>query len=396
MRKFKDGLLSSITNIFSFFGVSILTAIIVFVFSKGFTTLSFDFIFGDYQEQLYTVSVESNNEQFSNPEIEGSYFSSKWGVSFIDGKNTLGEDVVYIAYIDKLSPLRRSVDVTSKEIVEIKEGQIISQALMSNDEGSIILALGDKGVESIAKNFDRATSIAEMKTIIGGGGIRGSLITTLYLVILTLLLALPLGIISAIYLCEFAPNNKFTSTIRTMIDMTSGIPSIVFGLLGMLIFIPFMDSVIGSSGGSIASGALTMTIILLPTIIKTTEESIKVIPNDLRFASLALGSSRTQMIRKVVIPNAMPGILTSTLLAIGRIIGESAALIYAIGTSISDVVKINGMSTSLAVHMWSIMAGDNPNFEAASAIAIIILFLTLILTLLTKLISRKWNKYEVK
>ena len=396
MRKVVDFLLSSVTNIFSFFGISILIAIIIFIFSNGASNLSMDFIMGDYEQKLYTVSCNVNQEEFQDPMIDDTYFSKKWGISFQDGENKVGEEVVYIVYVDQLSPLRRSIDVTSKEVVEITTGQMISQALMVDDEENIIIALSSNGAEDMALQFDRSTYIQEMKTMEDGGGIRGSLITTLYLVGLTLIIALPIGIISAIYLCEFAQNNKVTEIIRTMIDMTTGIPSIVFGLLGMLIFIPFMDKVIGSNGGSIASGSLTLAVILLPTIIKTTEESIKIIPNSLRHASLALGSSKTQMIFKVILPNAIPGILAACLLAIGRIIGESAALIYAIGTSISDDIKINEMSTSLAVHMWSIMSGDVPNIEAACTIAIIILFLTLMLTLITKLISKKWNKFEVK
>ena len=396
MRKFKDCLLNIFTNLFSTFGILTLIAILIFIFTKGFSTLNFDFIFGDNKSKLEIVTVDVNNEMFKDPNIEGSYFSDKWGISLMDSKNTLGEDVVVINYIDNLSPLKRTNDVTSKEIIEIKEGQEVSQIILRDNEDNLIIAVSRDGAEKMVGEINKADHIQEMKTISKGGGIRGSLITTILLILLTLVIAMPIGIITAIYLNEFAPKNKITGVIRTMIDMTSGIPSVVFGLLGMLIFIPFMNKVIGSDGGSIASGALTLTTILLPTIIKTTEESLKVIPDSLRNASLALGSSYSQMIYKVVLPNAMPGILTSIILSIGRIIGESAALIYAIGTSISDTVAINEMSTSLAVHMWAIMSGENPNFEAACAIAIIILILTLILILITKLISKKFNKFEVK
>ena len=235
-----------------------------------------------------------------------------------------------------------------------------------------------------------------MQLTTSGGGIRGSLITTFILIGLTLIIALPIGIGGAIYLSEYAKNNKFTAIIRTMIDMSSGIPSVVFGLVGIVIFIPFMNATIGSNGTSIAAGALTMAIMLLPIIIRTTEESIRAIPQSYRHASLALGASKTQTIFKVVIPNAIGGILTSTLLSIGRIIGESAALIYVMGTAIKDDVFINKNSTSLAVHMWSIMAGDNPNYAQASAIAIIILFIVLLLNILVKVIVKKFNKFEVK
>jgi phosphate transport system permease protein len=236
----------------------------------------------------------------------------------------------------------------------------------------------------------------QFQSSVGGGGIRGSLLTTLLLIALTLVIALPIGIISAIYLHEYAPQNKFTDIIRSLIDMTNGIPSIIFGFVGAIVFIPMMNGIIGSQGGSIASGALTLTIILLPTIIKTTEESLKTIPLSYRQASLALGASQTQTVFKVVLPNAIGGLLTATLLSIGRIIGESAALIYAVGTVIKDTVAINERSTSLAVHIWSIMAGENPNFELASSIAILILVVVFILNITVKLISSRADKTKVR
>lgn len=219
---------------------------------------------------------------------------------------------------------------------------------------------------------------------------------TLYLIVLTLAIALPLGISAAIYLHEFAKQNQFTRIIRTMIDITTGIPSIIFGLVGAIVFIPMMNQTIQSNGGSIASGALTLTIVLLPIIIKTTEESLKVIPDSYRMASLALGASRSQTTFQVILPNAVRGILTATLLSIGRIIGESAALIYAVGTAIKDSVAMNEKSTSLAVHIWSLMSGENPNYELSCAISIIILLIVGIISLGVKVISRNINKMEVK
>ncbi|MDD4123725.1 MAG: ABC transporter permease subunit, partial [Bacilli bacterium] len=201
---------------------------------------------------------------------------------------------------------------------------------------------------------------------------------------------------AAIYLTQYAPKNKITSIMQSMIDMTSGIPSIIFGLVGAIVFIPFMNNLIGSDGGSIASGALTLAIMLLPIIIRTTEEAINVIPTTYRNASLALGASSTQTTFKVILPNALGGILTSVLLSIGRIIGESAALIYAVGTAIKDTAIINQKSTSLAVHIWSLMSGESPNFELSCAISIVILVIVLVLSIITKLVAKKLNKFEVE
>lgn len=137
-----------------------------------------------------------------------------------------------------------------------------------------------------------------------------------------------------------------------------------------------------------------MTMILLPTIVKTVEESIKVIPKSLSNASLALGSSRTGTVFKVVVPNALPGMLTSLLLSIGRIIGESAALVFAMGTTISEVASMNGSNASLAVRIWVILGGDHPAYDNACAISIVIIVIVLILTLLIKLVSHKLNKFK--
>jgi phosphate transport system permease protein len=143
------------------------------------------------------------------------------------------------------------------------------------------------------------------------------------------------------------------------------------------------------------SGSLTLAVILLPVIIRSTEESLKVVPNDFRYASLALGANRTQTTFKVVLKNALPGMLTATLLAIGRIIGESAALIFAIGTAVKDDITIFGRSTTLAVHIWSLMTDEPANIELASTIALIILMIVLVLNLTVKLVSRRFLKsYE--
>jgi phosphate transport system permease protein len=137
---------------------------------------------------------------------------------------------------------------------------------------------------------------------------------------------------------------------------------------------------------------LTLAVILLPTIIKSTEEALKVISNDLRRGSLALGASKTQTIFKVVIPSAIPGILTGVLLGVGRIIGESAALIYATGAAIKDEVILTERSTSLAVHIWTVMQGEKPNFELASAIAIIILGVVFVMNFVIKLLAKRLSK----
>ncbi len=393
-----DNALNAITGLFSSFGLLVLLALLYFIFSSGFKTLSFDLLISDYYEKVYNTALTEDIifRTYDDPNINGAFFSDKWGVAFKDVKNKENEQVVQIVYLDQYSPLINMKDPNTDQYIKISKGQFLEKVFLSNDSGDLIIGIGKEGAKSVRDTFQNGNVITDLVTTTSGGGIRGSLITTFYLIILTLIIALPLGIGAAIYLHEFAKENKFTNLLRAMIDMTTGIPSIIFGLVGAIVFIPFMNSVIASDGGSIASGALTLTIIILPIIIKTTEEALKVIPRSYRDASLALGSSETQTTFKVVLPNALAGILTATILSIGRIIGESAALIYAVGTTIKDKVRINERSTSLAVHIWSIMSGENPNFELASAISIVILIIVLLLSMLVKLIGKKLNKFEVR
>jgi phosphate transport system permease protein len=205
-----------------------------------------------------------------------------------------------------------------------------------------------------------------------------------------LIFALPIGIFTAIYLNEFAKKNKITNTIRTMIETLTGVPSIIFGLMGLAVFVPLTIRYTPADSANILSGSLTLAVILLPVIIRSTEESLKVVPDDFRQASLALGANNTQTTFKVVLPSALPGILTATLLAIGRVIGESAALIFAIGTAIKDDISIFGKSTTLAVHIWSLMTDEPANIELASTISIIILLIVLVLNISIKLLSKTY------
>jgi phosphate transport system permease protein len=184
--------------------------------------------------------------------------------------------------------------------------------------------------------------------------------------------------------------------LRSFIETLTGVPSIIYGLMGLAIFVPITIRLTSATTGNLISGSMTLAVILLPIIIRTTEESLKVVPDDYRFASLALGASKTQTVFKVILPNAFSGILTATLLAIGRIIGESAALVFAIGTSIKDDVYLTDRSTSLAVHIWSMMTDEPANIELSSTIALIILMMVLILNISIKLISKRFmRKYGV-
>ena len=363
------------------------------MFSNGIKGMSFKMIVSDYYQTPYFGVCEANDKVFTFEDKDDVYYSNRWGVGLKDSRDFQGNSVIEIVYIDNLSPLKNIHNSESK-ILSIKEGQIINRIQIVDESDNFSIYTSNIGAKKMKEALDDGIYLKEIYYSTMGGGIRGSLLTTLYLIGLTLLFALPVGIISAIYLSFYAKDDKFTRTLRTLIDMIAGIPSIIFGLVAIIVIIPFTSS--SSGGGSILSGAITLAIMLLPTIIRTTEEAINTIPKSYTSASLALGASYAQTVFKVIVPNAIPGILTATLLSIGKIIGESAAPILAIGTAIADNVSVNSQSASLAVHIWTVMQGDNPNYTQACAISIVIIFVVLILNVLVKLISKKLNKFEVK
>lgn len=393
-RAISDLFLNALTYLFSNFGVIILFLIIFFIFSRGFKLLSFDLLKSDFYSQSYTLKYsEENNENFEYDCKKGEFFSELWGVAFKDTTTIEGEKVVIISYVDQNSPLKNMVDVGTSQYISIKRGQIVNKGVLVDSEESLIIIVRKDTASMIASKFDKASSITNLSLSEGGGGIKGSIIATIILILITLIIALPIGICASIYLCVYAKKSKLTSILETMIDMTGGIPSIIFGLVGVIVFIPILNKIINSDGISIMAGALTLSIMLLPVIIKTTNEAIDAIPKNIKDASLALGASRTQTAFKIILPNAIPGILTATLLCIGRIIGESAALIFVIGSQVQDQIKINKGGTTLATHIWYLLGGESPNYELACAISIVILIIVLMLNVIVKIIGKKLNKF---
>ena len=212
-----------------------------------------------------------------------------------------------------------------------------------------------------------------------------ALLATLELIGITLVIALPVGICAAIYLNEYAKKgSKIVKVIRTFIDTLSGVPSIVFGLFGYLLFVRIF-------GRSVFAGAFTMVLVVLPTIIRSTEEALFAVPMPLREASYGLGASKVRTIFKIVLPSAFPGIATASILAIGRIIGESAALIFTMGTAFNFSGNPGSAGSSLAVLLYS-CANEGFHMDQAYALAVILLALTLVLNLIVYFIQRSVKK----
>lgn len=401
-RRLFDGLCNGVTYLSSGLSVFVLLAIFVFIFSKGFSSLGIDLLKGNYWSKNYLTSVETSKNHpgsFERPSSlsEEASFSSKWGIGFVDTKDQNGDAIVLVEYIDEASPFHDLKDesIKDKDVSLSTEVGFQVENLGYRTKGGATMITGNimsQNAAEVAQALDNsAQSITKVYYKTPGGGIRGSIISTLYLILISLLIALPLGIASAIYLHEYAKPNRLTALIRSAIEMLTGVPSIIFGLMGVAVLFP-ITQLFGATTTNILLGSFTMSIILLPTIIRSTEEALIVVPQSLRDASLSVGANQSQTIFKVVLPCAVPGILTGVLLSIGRVIGESAALIYTMGTYVNDTPTLMSQGTSLAVHIYNIMSSEQPNFELASAISIVILVFVLILNICVKLLSKKLNK----
>ncbi len=215
-----------------------------------------------------------------------------------------------------------------------------------------------------------------------------AIITTLETVALSLLISVPIGIMTAIFLNEYAKQgNVFVKIIRSAIDVLAGVPSIVFGLFGMIVFVPAFGG-----SGSLISGTLTISMMLLPVIVRSTEESLKTVPDSLREGSLALGAGKVRTIFKIVLPSALPGILSAVILSAGRVISESAPFIYTMGSVIRGIPKnLTDGGTTLAVALYR-LAGEGWHMGEAYATAVVLVVIVLALTLTSEIISEKLSK----
>lgn len=214
-----------------------------------------------------------------------------------------------------------------------------------------------------------------------------SIINTLIMTLISLAIAMPLGIGTAIYLVEYAKKgNKFVGIVRTAAETLSGIPSIVYGLFGMLFFVTALKW-----GFSILAGAFTLAIMILPLIMRTTEEALKTVPDSFREGSYGLGAGKLRTIVKIVLPSAVPGILAGVILAVGRIVGETAALIYTAGTVADIPASVMSSGRTLAVHMYA-LTNEGLHTNQAFATAVVLLVIVFIMNTVSALIAKKIAK----
>ena len=211
-----------------------------------------------------------------------------------------------------------------------------------------------------------------------------ALVNTVYMAVISLAIAVPIGIGSAIYLVEYAGRgNKFVEVIRITAETLSGIPSIVYGLFGSLFFVKFMGL-----GLSMLSGALTLSIMILPLIMRSSEEALLAVPMSYREGSFGLGAGKLRTVFKIVLPSAIPGILSGVILGIGRIVGESAALIFTAGTVAEVATSVLDSTRTLSVHMYTI-SGEGLYINQTYATAVVLLVLVIIINTISELIAKK-------
>lgn len=224
-------------------------------------------------------------------------------------------------------------------------------------------------------------------------GIAGNIVNTIYIVVITLLIAAPIGIGSAIYLNEYAHQGPFVRLIEFTTQTLSGIPSILFGLFGMI----FFGTVLGL-GYSILTGAMTLTLMILPLIIGNTREALKTVPDSYRQGAIGIGATKWYMIRTILLPSAMPGIITGVILSVGRIVGESAALLFTAGSGYLLPAKVKGCFSkifqsggTLTIELYLSMA--KADYDVAFGIAVVLLVIVFFTNLFTKTLIGKWSDY---
>ncbi|MBN2221873.1 MAG: phosphate ABC transporter permease PstA [Vallitaleaceae bacterium] len=355
--------------------LAILLSIISFVFVKGIPKIDLHFLTSSYDNVTQYVQMTPMENSKTNQlgvqlakvtKDKETYFEI---TGFDDGsKSSIGT-------VKKVSADQKSI---IEESYPIKKGMYI--------EGIGSEKIVDLSVEEAYTYINEQTaSSIRVKFVEVGGGIIPMLVTTLYMIGLSLVVALPIGIFAAIYLVEYAKAGRLVRIIRFGTESLAGIPSIIYGLFGMLFFVTYLKL-----GYSILAGALTVSIILLPVIIRQTEEALKAVPMSYREGSLGLGVTKLQTIRRVVLPSAVPGILVAVILSVGRIVGESAALFLTAGTvaRIPNSLFVSGSTLTVKAYQ---VAKEEGNIEMACAIGTIIIVLVVLINMSSKYVSKHFS-----
>lgn len=255
----------------------------------------------------------------------------------------------------------------------------------------IICYVTVRGIGSVSLEFLTTVTSARKGTV----GIAGNIVNTLYIIVITLVIATPIGVGSAIYLNEYAKLGKIVRIIEFTTETLSGIPSIIFGLFGSVFFGTTLKL-----GYSLLTGALTLSLMILPLITRNTQEALRTVPNSYRSGALGMGATKWHMIRTILLPSAMPGIITGVILAIGRIVGESAALLFTAGSGyllpkaggwLSKILQPGG---TLTIQLY--LSSSKAEYNVAFGIAFVLLVIVLCINFLTKYLAKRFDVTRMK
>ena len=255
----------------------------------------------------------------------------------------------------------------------------------------IICYVTVRGIGSVSLEFLTTVTSARKGTV----GIAGNIVNTLYIIVITLVIATPIGVGSAIYLNEYAKPGKIVRVIEFTTETLSGIPSIIFGLFGSVFFGTTLKL-----GYSLLTGALTLSLMILPLITRNTQEALRTVPDSYRSGALGMGATKWHMIRTILLPSAMPGIITGVILAIGRIVGESAALLFTAGSGyllpkaggwLSKILQPGG---TLTIQLY--LSSSKAEYNVAFGIAFVLLVIVLCINFLTKYLAKRFDVMRMK
>ena len=357
----------------------ILLIIVAFIFSNGWRLISTEFLTRDANDALRIVNFEADNP--ATPSITNDLLIIENLGLTLELDENYG---IRINNITRDSPGKTALD-NAGQIFPLRRGQVLEGINENRITTSTSL---DELAEMFAGYLEFSLRVREL-----GGGVFPMLVATVMLILTTLVIVVPIGILAAIYMCLYAKQGRLVTVIRFTIDILSGLPSVVHGLFGMLFFVRMLGL-----GTSILAGSLTMTVLLLPIMIRSTEEALKNVPVSYQEASLGLGANKIQTIVKVILPSAAPGITVGIILSIGRIVGESAALLFTVGTFAR--LPMNPATGNLSIFETGatmtlrafIEVQEFGNIEMAAAIGIVILVIVFTLNLLSKLVMKKFTK----
>ncbi|KGK89881.1 phosphate ABC transporter permease [Desulfosporosinus sp. HMP52] len=275
------------------------------------------------------------------------------------------------------------------------------KAHQANRFASILLWIGAVAILALLVAFlalilGRGLPYLTAEFFSGSDGVRGQLFNSFYILFLSLIFSLPIGLGAGIYMAEYAPQNRFTDLIRLSTESLASVPSIVFGLFGMIVFVNMFGL-----GFTILGGSATLALLNLPILVRVTEESLRAVPRSYREASLALGATMWQTLRKVILPTALPGLITGITLVAGRALGETAILIFTAGMNVSRILfDVNPLAAgeTLAVHLFAVKSNPLPGTNSdqiADGTAALLILMVIVFNLCLSIPSR-WLQYRLQ